>query len=62
MVLKGRQARGERHGGRRLSEADVRALRAEAAAGQSASALAVRFGIGATHVRRIIRRQEWAHL
>lgn len=59
---KGRQARGERTGSARLTQADVLELRQLAQSGMTTGKLARRFGISETHTRHIVRGIKWAHL
>jgi len=65
MAAKGRQAlqtnpelaRGERNGRCVLTDADVADIRRRNAAGESQAALAQEFGIGSSHISRLIRRE-----
>lgn len=59
MVRKGRAAKGERNGGRKLSEQDVLAIRA---AEGSAADIARRFGISDMQCIRIRKRIHWRHI
>lgn len=61
MVRRSRLPRGIRHHRARLSEADVKEIRASAA-GSSQSAIAKRFGITQSHVRKIVLRKLWQHV
>lgn len=61
-VAKGRQARGERHGRSKLTEADVRAIRAAVARGEFHGRIAARFGVGNQLVSRIATGRSWAHV
>ena len=54
---KGRQARGTRHGMAKLGESQVLAIRKSRG---SATAIAVQFGVSATHVGRIRSGRSWA--
>ena len=55
--------RGERHGCAKLTENDVRAIRAEyAVGGTQQRALAGKYGISRTTVREIVNRHTWAHV
>ena len=56
---KGRQAKGERNGNRKLTEAKVRAIRRST---RSAMALARQYGIDVTHVWNIVKRRQWRHI
>lgn len=59
----GQWERGERHHAARLTEADVRTLRARyEAGGTSFSALAREYGLAIGHVYRIVRRKAWCHV
>lgn len=60
-VAKQRQALGERHGMHKLTESDVREIRAKACV-ESQAALAERFGVGQPHISSILRRTVWAHV
>lgn len=63
MISKGRHSpgvsRGVDHGCARLSEDDIRAIRASTEAPQ---VLAAKFGLSRRHVRDIISRKVWRHL
>jgi len=74
MLSKGRQARGDRHsmrlhpdrvprgersGAAKLTESQVRTIRARRAAGESAAALAAAFGVAPQTVCRIALRGAW---
>lgn len=61
-VRGGTVARGVRHASAKLTEADVHAIRAAAAAGETGKALAARFSVSANQVSLIIRRRNWAHV
>ena len=52
---------GERAGSAKLSEADVRFIRAHAGV-LSQSAMAARFGVGQSQISRIVSGIRWAHL
>jgi hypothetical protein len=54
--------RGEQHHKAKLTEADVRAIRAACGEGQSQDAVAVRFGVSQRLVSGIVRRQIWRHI
>ncbi len=62
MVEKNRSAKGEQHGGRKLSDAEVTKIRKAFVAGVSQVALGRRFGVRQTTVQRIVRRKLWKHL
>jgi len=58
-----RLARGERHGLAKLTEAQVREIRARyAAGGVSQSQLAREYGMARTTISSIVRRETWAHV
>lgn len=52
-------ARGERHGRAKLTVEKVLAIRAD---GRSVRAVARAFGISRKQVRRILDREQWAHV
>jgi len=55
------RARGERHGNARLTAEQVRAIRRDRAAHDTAfSVLAARYGISISTVGRVLRRETWA--
>ena len=54
---------GERHPGSKVTEADVKSIREQyAAGGISLSQLARKFGIGVATVHHIVKRRTWTHL
>lgn len=60
---KGRAARGEANGGgRKLTEADVVAMREELAAGATLTDLSGRFGVSLPMVAAIRDRRKWSHV
>lgn len=61
---KGRQVAlpGESHGNAVLTEADVRQIRAEAAAGATFTALGERFGVTRQNISLIVKRRAWTHV
>ena len=61
-VRHGRTTQGERNPMAKLSEADVRAIRAARARGESQRSVATRFGITPTLVSQIDRRVVWRHV
>lgn len=68
-VAKGRQARGEacairgsRHGSAKLTEDDVRAIRAAVAAGELQRVVGSRYGITPHNVSRIVSGLAWSHV
>lgn len=66
MDKKGRRVKkpcpGTANGRCRLSEEDVRLIRAASASGARTRAIAKQFGIGRTQVQRIVARQSWTHI
>lgn len=62
-VRRRRSARqGASNGRSVLSDADIRRLREQAAAGASRTELAQRYGLTPGHVTRIVRRRAWRHI
>ena len=59
MKAKGRQARGERIAGAKLTWEEVREIRALSASGQNSVVLGKRFGVASSIVRRIIAGKIW---
>jgi hypothetical protein len=58
-----RVARGERSGGAKLTEADVRAIRAASTSeGYDSRELAARYGVRMRTIQEIVRRSTWAHI
>lgn len=57
-----RLARGERANKSHLTAADVSAIRAAHATGESQSALARRYGVSQAMVNKIVHRISWAHV
>jgi hypothetical protein len=55
-------SRGSRHVRARLTDSDVRMIRARAAAGESHSSIAADFPVGRRRVSRIVDRTAWAWL
>jgi hypothetical protein len=53
---------GEQHYDARLTETDVRAIREATARGESQTWIAKRFGVSATAIRKIDKRQTWRHV
>ncbi len=54
--------RGEEHPRAKLTELDVKRIRARCAAGESLRSVARAFGVSRTNIRMIIRRRTWAHV
>lgn len=55
------RARGERHGGSKLTAEQVRAIRREREAHQTPfHVLAKRYGVTAGNIGRVLRRETWA--
>lgn len=57
-----RVPRGEAHGGSRLTEASVVAIRLRYANGERPVHLAASFGVDEATIRKVVRRQRWAHV
>lgn len=55
----GTACRGERHGQRKLSEADVRGIRSST---DTCASLAAQFGVGPMQISRIRTRKNWGHV
>lgn len=55
-----RYCRGEEHGGAKLTEGDVRAIRGAAAAGESQRSIASRFCVCSETVRKIVIGRNWS--
>jgi hypothetical protein len=55
-------ARGAAHGGAKLTEEAIRAIRALSAQGVSSRRVAKRFGIAKSTVLRVVRGQNWRHV
>lgn len=62
MVGKGRNPHGETHRRAKLSEHDVRAIRARALQGESGRALGRIFGVRQSTIQRITSGQYWKHV
>jgi hypothetical protein len=60
MVARGRVARGERRS--KLTEKQVREIRARVLSGESGGALAREFGVAASAISKIRNGSRWAHL
>lgn len=54
--------RGTAHGKSKLTEQDVRDLRAARAVGESAASLALKYGVCVSTIRRVVQRQGWTHV
>jgi hypothetical protein len=62
-IRKEHAARGERCGSAKLTERDVREIRANYAPTRGcATRLSVEYGVGITTIRKIIRRETWQHV
>ena len=57
-----KRLRGERHGGAKLTESDVREIRASWAADHRIKPLVARFGVSSTLIDNIVRRVSWTHI
>lgn len=66
MVVKGRQQRvprpGESNTQAKITEDDVRAIRAKAEAGETHTNIGREFGLSFAQIRRIVRRERWANV
>jgi len=63
MISKNRDARGERRGNSKLTEADVRAMRRAYARGNvTGVALAEKYGVGKAVVSTVVRMDSWRHV
>lgn len=62
MKSKGRQSRGEQLPHARLTENDVRRIRAAAADGEQLGAIASAFGVNPSTVSLIVARKRWCHV
>lgn len=58
----GNEPRGSRNGASKLTEEQVRKMRALHADGERPSVLARRYGIDRTNVWHILTRRTWAHI
>lgn len=61
-VMRHRIAVGERQGVHKLTEAEVVAIRAMAAAGVATETIGPIFGVSGSNVRQIVRRDYWKHI
>ena len=59
---KGRAAAGEQHFRARLTEDDVRTIRARAAAGETQRPLAREYGVDQATISNIVTRKSWKHV
>jgi len=59
---KGRQARGEKHGRAKLTEAKVREIRELRTSGVSIPQLSYQFGVGIRAIERVIHHRTWKHV
>lgn len=57
-----RRARGEKNSRSSLTASAVHAIRAAAAAGETAASIAARHGLSASGVRHIVKRRVWRHV
>lgn len=57
-----RRPRGEENARAKLSEDDVRRIRARAETGEPSSAIAPDYGMNPTTIRRIVSGRRWAHV
>jgi hypothetical protein len=62
MDAKGRRATGARHGMAKLTEADVIAIRAAAATGETPASISRRYPVSRASVDLILQRKTWAHV
>lgn len=62
MAARGRSARGERNGHTRLTPADIYAIRARVASGETHRAVASDYGVIRQTVSLIVKGDRWAHL
>lgn len=62
MTAAGRQARGERHGKSKLSEADVVLIREQVASGATGKAMADQYGVSPGLVTMIVNGKRWQHV
>jgi hypothetical protein len=58
----GTRNRGERHGNAKLTEADIRRIRARRAAHEPRATIAADYGIDPATVGGIYHRRRWAHV
>lgn len=56
------QARGEKHGRRKLTDQQVIEIRRLHASGETCSTLATQFSVGITAILKIVNRQRWTHI
>ncbi len=56
------RARGERHGGAKLSEHDVREIRRRFEAGETFRSLAEAFNVSTSCIGLVLHRRCWAHV
>ena len=61
-VAKGRQHKGERTGGAKLTEKAVKEIRRRFAAGESQASIAKYFAISPSSISRIVHRHDWKHV
>jgi len=61
-VLHGTSNRGARQGASKLTDDDVRAIRAAFAAGEKQRDIGARYGVSQGHISMLCNRQQWAWL
>lgn len=61
-VRKGRIVHGAKHYNARLTENDVREIRAKRTAGISCHQLTTEYGVSFTQIWNIVRRKQWVHI
>lgn len=62
MIAKGRQARGERSGGAKLTQADIVEIRRLRRQGITYKRIAALFGVSPSTTHDIVSRKRWAHI
>lgn len=60
--IKGRDARGEKHGRVKLTTDNVRTIRNRVECGISKTQLAYEFGVDSSLIRQIVNRKIWTHI
>lgn len=61
-VARGRHPRGETNGHSKLTEIQVREIRARAASGEKQKPLAAEYGVRRPLISKIVLRERWAHV